>query len=78
MSQPVMYDEKYALCANGAQYRKDFQGFLPKLMEKMYNDRVIFKKKMLQAKQQYEKTPTVELTKEIARCNNIQMAKKIS
>jgi DNA polymerase elongation subunit (family B) len=78
LSQPVLYDEKYALCANGAQYRKDFQGFLPKLMEKMYNDRVIFKKKMLQAKQQYEKTPTIELTKEIARCNNIQMAKKIS
>ena len=33
---------------------------------------------MLQAKQQYEKTPTKELEKEIARCNNIQMAKKIS
>ena len=78
LNEPVLYDEKYALCANGAQYRKDFQGFLPKLMQKMYNDRVIFKKKMLEAKQQYEKTPTVELTKEIARCNNIQMAKKIS
>ena len=78
LTQPVLYDEKYALCANGAQYRKDFQGFLPKLMQKMYNDRVIFKKKMLEAKQQYEKTPTIELTKEIARCNNIQMAKKIS
>jgi len=33
---------------------------------------------MLVAKQEYEKTPTVELMKEIARCNNIQMAKKIS
>ena len=33
---------------------------------------------MIKAKQQYEKTPTVELMKEIARCNNIQMAKKIS
>ena len=44
----------------------------------MYNERVIFKKRMLQAKQQYEKTPTKELEKEIARCNNIQMAKKIS
>ncbi len=78
LSQPVMYDERYSLCANGAQYRKDFQGFLPKLMRKMYNDRVIFKKKMITAKQQYEKTPTIELTKEISRCNNIQMAKKIS
>ena len=67
-----------AVCANGAMFRKDVKGFLPKLMEKMYGDRVIFKKKMLAAKQQYEKTPTKALEKEIARCNNIQMAKKIS
>jgi len=68
----------YAVCANGAQYKKDIRGFLPELMEKMYTDRVIYKKKMIEAKQQYEKTPTVELMKEISRCNNIQMAKKIS
>jgi len=67
-----------AVCANGAMYRKDVRGILPELMEKMYGDRVIFKKKMLAAKQQYEKTPTKNLEKEIARCNNIQMAKKIS
>ena len=67
-----------AVCANGAMFRKDVRGFLPELMEKMYGDRVIFKKKMLAAKQQYEKTPTKALEKEIARCNNIQMAKKIS
>jgi len=72
-----MYKD-YAVCANGAMFRKDVKGFLPELMEKMYGDRVIFKKKMLQAKQAYEKTPTKELEKEIARCNNIQMAKKIS
>jgi DNA polymerase elongation subunit (family B) len=68
----------YAVCANGAMYRKDVKGFLPELMEKMYGDRVIFKKKMIEAKKAYEKTPTKELEKEIARCNNIQMAKKIS
>jgi DNA polymerase elongation subunit (family B) len=68
----------YAVCANGAMYRKDIKGFLPELMEKMYGDRVIFKKKMIEAKKAYEKTPTKELEKEIARCNNIQMAKKIS
>ena len=72
-----MYKD-YAVCANGAMYRKDVKGFLPELMEKMYGDRVVFKKKMLAAKQQYEKTPTKALEKEIARCNNIQMAKKIS
>ena len=67
-----------AVCPNGAMYRKDVRGFLPELMEKMYGDRVIFKKRMLQAKKEYEKTPTKTLEKEIARCNNIQMAKKIS
>ena len=72
-----MYKDN-AICANGAMYRKDVKGFLPELMEKMYGDRVIFKKKMLASKQQYEKTPSVALEKEISRCNNIQMAKKIS
>ena len=80
LNQELTFDEykDYAVCANGAMYRKDIKGFLPKLMEKMYGDRVIFKKKMLAAKQQYEKNPTKALEKEIARCNNIQMAKKIS
>lgn len=67
----------YAVCANGAMYRKDVRGFLPELMEKIYQDRTIYKKKMLAAKQEYEKKKTKELEKEIARCNNIQMARKI-
>ena len=66
-----------AVCANGAMYRKDVRGFLPELMERIYNERKIFKKKMLIAKQDYEKTPTKTLEKEIARCNNIQMARTI-
>ena len=66
-----------AVCANGAMYRKDVRGFLPELMEKIYKDRTIYKKKMLEAKQQYEKKKTKKLEKEIARCNNIQMARKI-
>ena len=71
-----MYKD-YAVCANGAMYRKDVRGFLPELMDKIYKDRTIYKKKMLAAKQDYEKTPTKALEKEIARCNNIQMARKI-
>ena len=66
-----------AVCANGAMYRKDKRGFLPEIMEKIYKDRTVYKKKMLAAKQAYEKTPTKTLEKEIARCNNIQMARKI-
>jgi DNA polymerase elongation subunit (family B) len=48
------------------------------MMENMYNDRVNYKNKMLKAKQEYEKTKTPELVKEIARCHNIQWAKKIA
>jgi DNA polymerase elongation subunit (family B) len=69
--------KNYSICANGAMYRKDVRGFLPELMEKIYNERVIFKKKMLAAEQEYEKTKNKQLVKEIARCNNIQMARKI-
>jgi DNA polymerase elongation subunit (family B) len=69
--------KEYAVCANGAMYRKDVRGFLPELMEKIYKDRTIYKKKMIAAKQEYEKKKTKELEKEIARCNNIQMARKI-
>ena len=69
--------KEYAVCANGAMYRKDIRGFLPELMEKIYEDRTIYKKKMIAAKQEYEKKKTKELEKEISRCNNIQMARKI-
>jgi DNA polymerase elongation subunit (family B) len=80
LNQEVTFDmySDYAVCPNGAMYRKDVRGILPELMEKMYNERVIFKEKMIEAKKQYEKKKTKELEKEIARCNNIQMAKKIS
>jgi DNA polymerase elongation subunit (family B) len=71
-----MYKD-YAVCANGAMFRKDVRGFLPELMEKIFKERSIYKKKMLAAKQQYEKTPTKDLEREIARCNNIQMARKV-
>jgi len=80
LSEEITFEmhQNNAVCANGAMYRKDIRGFLPELMDKMYGDRVVFKKKMIEAKKQYEKTPTKQLEKEIARCNNIQMAKKIS
>ncbi len=69
--------EDVTVCPNGAQFTTKKRGFLPVLMERIYNERVIFKKKMLEAKKEYEKKKTKALEREIARCNNIQMAKKI-
>ena len=70
-------DPQFATCANGAQYRKDIHGFLPEMMQKIYDERVQSKKLMLMAKQEYEKTPTTDLEKSISKYNNIQMARKI-
>jgi DNA polymerase elongation subunit (family B) len=74
----VSNDTEYCMTPNGAFFRKDKRGFLPELMEGMYNDRVKYKRLMLDAQQEYENTGKKSLLKDIARYNNIQMAKKIS
>ena len=80
LNQELNFDEykDYAVCANGAMFRKDTRGFLPELMQKMYDERVIFKNKMIEAKKQYEKTPTNALVKDISKYENFQMARKIA
>ena len=45
----------YSVAANGTCYRKDFQGFFPALMGKMYEERRMFKKKMIECQKEYEK-----------------------
>jgi DNA polymerase elongation subunit (family B) len=42
------------LTANGYHYARNRQGFLPEMMEMMYNERVIYKKKMLEAQAELE------------------------
>lgn len=72
-----LVEKNLAIAASGCMFDRDRRGFLPTLMEKMYNDRVGYKKQMLAAKQRYEVEKTYELEKEIARCHNMQLAKKI-
>jgi DNA polymerase elongation subunit (family B) len=70
------------LTPNGQFFRTDVQGFLPKMMEEMYEDRKKFKKMMLKAKQDYEneKDPVkkIEIDKLVSRYDNLQLAKKVS
>ena len=73
----ISIDSEYCVAANGAQYRKDIQGFLPQMMQKIYDERKIYKKKMLIAKSEYEKTGNKALQADISAFNNIQMARKI-
>ena len=67
---------------NGQFFRTDIQGFLPKMMEEMYTDRSKFKKMMLKVSQEYEnekdERKKYELAKQVAKYNNLQLAKKVS
>jgi DNA polymerase elongation subunit (family B) len=75
-------DENVCLTANGQFYRRDKQGFMPEMVEKMFADRKVYKKKMLDAEQEYEneKDPTkkTEIKKRIAKYKNLQLSKKVS
>lgn len=44
-----------AITPNGQLFRTDVQGFLPAMMERMYEDRTVYKKKMIQAQKELEK-----------------------
>ena len=77
-NKPVPQLDNATFTPNGAVFHKKHQGFLPEMMQSMYNDRTIYKKKMLQAKQQYEDTKDAKYLKDVSRYNNIQMARKIS
>ena len=72
-----LVEQNVTMTPTGCMFDRDYQGFLPKLMETMYNDRSEWKKRMIDAKKKYEINPTEELRNEIARCHNMQLAKKI-
>ena len=81
LNEEVTFDGDGCVCANGAQYRKDIHGFLPEMMQRIYDERTIYKKRMLAAKQSLvNSTSPAEskaLQKDVSKFNNIQMARKI-
>ena len=79
----------YSVAANGTCYRRDVRGFLPTLMEKMYEERKMYKKKMIEAQKELEELPnknmptlgragyTEKLKKDISKYHNFQLVRKI-
>ena len=72
----------YAVTPNGAQFRKDKQGFLPELMEQFYDERKLWKKKMIEYQIESEscKDPArkKQLNTLIKRAYNNQQVRKIA
>jgi DNA polymerase elongation subunit (family B) len=72
-----MLENNITIAATGCMFQKDVRGFLPKLMDKMYQDRVVYKDKMIEAKKQHEASPSPSTERLIAQYHNMQLAKKI-
>ena len=71
-------EQGYSVAANGTCYKKDRQGFLAELMEKMYLERKHYKKLMIQAQKEKQKDPNNKrLDFDIAKYHNFQQVRKI-
>ena len=72
--------KKYNLCMtpNGQFFKRDIHGFLPKMMQNMYDDRVQYKEQMIEAQKEYEINKTKTISNRIDKYKNMQMAKKVS
>ena len=73
--------ENNTVCPNGAKFTRNRQGFLPELMEKFYDERKAWKRKMIDYQIEYQsadKPRRKELDTLIKRANNNQMVRKIA
>ena len=77
-------NKNLSVAANGTTYKKDKQGFLPFLMETLYEERKMYKEKMLDCKRllksfgsSIDPKKEEEIKKDISKYHNFQLARKI-
>ena len=77
-------DNKLSVAGNGTTYHTKGQGFLPYLMETLYEERKMYKDKMLDAKRLLKSLgddaspeKKAEVKKDISKYHNFQLARKI-
>ena len=70
-------DPDYALAPSGVRFSREKEGVIPSIIRQYYAERKLIKRDMLDAQQEYEKTPTKALSNKIATLNNSQMSIKI-
>jgi len=66
------------LTATGQLFRNDIEGIIPQVIQSYYDERVVIKQKMIDAKQRYEKEKSKSIEREISILDNNQMAIKIA
>ena len=73
--------KKHTVTPNGVLFKRDKQGFLPELMEKFYDERRLWKKKMIEYQVEYQSADAerrAELDVLIKRAYNNQQVRKIA
>jgi len=66
-----------SLSPNGQFYKRDADGFIPVILEGLYNERKAVKRSMLDDKQKMEDDSSLNLGSQISQKNTLQMALKI-
>lgn len=81
---PIHPDGQYTVAANGARFRKDKQGYIPKILEEYYSDRQVVQAQETKLRQEKEdkkgklsKSQEQDLDMRLARLFNQQMSIKI-
>jgi DNA polymerase elongation subunit (family B) len=76
--------DEYSTAANGVSFVRDTRGFLPALMDTMYQERKVFKQKMLECKRRLKenkdtigKAEKKQLENDISKYHNFQLVRKI-
>ena len=82
LNKEVRTNTLFAQTPNGAKFSKRKQGFLPEILENLYDERVLWKNKMIEHQKEFESTDDPrrkqDLNREIAIAYNNQMVRKIS
>jgi DNA polymerase elongation subunit (family B) len=79
----ILKDLGVTVTPNGQLFKIQEQGVMPEIMDNMYKDRTRYKKLALEAKKKIEtvledKNQVEYLEKQVARYNNLQLAKKVT
>jgi len=82
LRKEVKTNKLFSQTPNGAKFSKRKQGFLPEILENLYDERVLWKRKMIEHQREFEKTDDPrrkqELNRKIAIAYNNQQVRKIS
>jgi DNA polymerase elongation subunit (family B) len=72
-----LHADNECLTANGYHFSRDKKGLFPGIVQKLFDDRQMYKRKMIEAQKLYEETHKPQYLNDISRYTNFQMARKI-